>query len=127
MIINRSALKLILISAVIIINLIGCDSDTNSKEVIIAKVNDKSISLNEFLRRAEYTIRPSYCKNNSNIDKQIILNSLIAEKLFSIEAEKNGFVINQNKDIQLYMQGRKEQAMRQILYNNEVTKKVKIE
>lgn len=127
MIINISASKLILICVVIIISVIGCGSETNSKEVIIAKVSDKSISLNEFLRRAEYTIRPSYCRNNSNIEKQIILNSLIAEKLFSIEAEKNGFVLDHNKDLKLYMQGRKEQAMRQILYNKEVAEKVKID
>ena len=127
MIISINTSKLFLISVVIIISIMGCGSETDSKEVIIAKVNDKSISLNEFLRRAEYTIRPSYCKNNSNIDKQIILNSLIAEKLFSVEAEKNGFLLDQHKDIQLYMQGRKEQAMRQILYDKEVVEKVKID
>ncbi len=95
----------------------------NNEESVLAKVGNKVISLNEFLMRAEYTLRPSYCRNNSNIDKKIILNSLIAEKLLVIEAEKN----NSFKDkieAQTYLLGRKEQTMRLYLYNEKVKKKV---
>ena len=48
-------------------------------------INNKVITKNDFLRRAEYTIRPTYCNSDNNVDKKIILNSLIAEKLYAIE------------------------------------------
>lgn len=119
--------RFVLINIVFLfIIIIGC-SNKNINEVIIAKVADKNISLNEFIRRAEYTIRPSYCKNNSNVDKQIVLNSLIAEKIFSIDAGKHGDDFRNSEDARLYIQGRKEQAMRQVLYNNEVVKKVRLD
>ena len=44
------------------------------EEVILAKVADRDISVAEFIRRAEYTIRPRYCKGNYNVHKKIILN-----------------------------------------------------
>jgi len=97
------------------------------QEKILVKIsNEATISVNEFIRRAEYTIRPSYCKNNSYIHKKIILNSLIAEKLLALEAEPNN-PLTENEKFQLYIQGRKEQAMRQWMHNQEATKKVEID
>ncbi|NOX89624.1 MAG: hypothetical protein GXO77_11405 [Calditrichaeota bacterium] len=96
------------------------------KEIILVKIGDKTISKNEFIRRAEMTIRPPYCNSNYALHKKIILNSLIAEKLFAIEAgEDNDFI----KDplIQAHLQGRKEQAMRQWLYYEKAAKKVKLD
>ena len=86
------------------------------KEIILATIGDKTISVNEFSRRAEYTVRPAFCRGNNYIHKKIILNSLIAEKLLSLEAgNKNEFITNER--LLLYLNGRREQVMRQMLYN----------
>ena len=104
----------------------SCSSNNDQNEKILAKIGNKSISLNEFIRRAEYTIRPDYCRNSTNVDKKIILNSLIAEKLFSLKAgHESEFLKKQN--VATYLQGRKEQAMRQLLYKQQVTDKVKLD
>ncbi|MBC8184041.1 hypothetical protein H8E88_23350 [candidate division KSB1 bacterium] len=79
--------------------------------------------MNEFIRRAEYTIRPPYCSRDNYIHKKVALNSLIAEKLLALEAGANNELI-QNKEFQAYLRGRKEQTMRQLLYNNVAYKKV---
>lgn len=93
-------------------------------EKILARIGNKSISLNEFIRRAEYTIRPAYCKKDNYIHKKIILNSLIAEKLFANEAGSRNILI-ENEGFQRYLRGRREQAMRQVFYfdgfHNKVT------
>ena len=92
-------------------------------EKILVRIQDKSISVNEFIRRAEYTIRPSYCKGNHNLDKKNIINSLIAEKLMAIEAtDTNTFIMNDR--VQTYLRGLKEQNMRQWLYEREALEKV---
>lgn len=123
---KRLNVKEILISVIIILSTFACSGNEDKSEKILARIGDKSISLNEFIRRAEYTIRPNYCRNNTNVDKMIILNSLIAEKLFALEAgSKNEFL--EKNHVKHYLQGRKEQAMRQLLYKNEVTDKVKLD
>ena len=115
---------LILISFLLLIN---CSKKIEQpKEIILVKVGPKTISKNEFIRRAEMTIRPPYCRSNYNLEKKIILNSLIAEKLLALEAgEDNDFI--KDPIIQKHLQGRKEQAMRQWLYYQKATKKVKID
>lgn len=95
-------------------------------EKILARIGDKTISVNEFIRRAEYTIRPVYCNNENYIHRKIILNSLIAEKLLAIEAGKEN-PLNNNRYFQDYLRGRKEQAMRQWLYYKDFYSKVKVE
>ncbi len=83
---------------------------------MLAKIGDRVITVNDFIRRAEYTIRPPYCKSDSYIHKKIILNSLIAEKLFALEADTNNQLYH-NQEFQHYVQGRREQAMRQEHFN----------
>ncbi len=93
------------------------------EEKILVKIGDKSISVDEFIRRAEYTVRPPYCRGNHNLDKKIVINSLVAEKLMAIEAgDTNAFIMNDN--IQAYLRGRKEQIIRQLLYEKEGLEKV---
>ena len=96
------------------------------EEVILAQIGDKTISLNEFIRRTELTIRPNYCNGDNNIHKKIILNSLIAEKMLALEAGENN-ALDQNEQFQLYIQGRQEQIMREQLLNKEVFQKVKLD
>ena len=98
-------------------------SEEDPGEIILAKIGDKTISDNEFIYRAEFTIRPPYCKGNTYIHKKIILNSLIAEKLMALEAEEDNDFIN-NTFVKDYLRGRKEQAMRQWQFDKEVSQKV---
>ncbi len=80
-------------------------------------INDKVITKNDFLRRSEYTIRPVYCNSDNNIDKKIILNSLIAEKLFAIE--NFDFEIKDKKMLNS-INGIKEQTMRKVMIEEHV-------
>jgi len=84
-------------------------------ETILAKIGDRTISREEFISRAEYAIRPAYCKSDQYVHRKIALNSLIAEKLLAIEAGDDN-PLSRNEQFQLYVQGRKEQSMRQWLY-----------
>jgi len=101
------------------------ETKTPPAETLIARIGEKTISLNEFIRRLEYTPRPPYCRGDDYVHRKIALNSLIAEKLLALEAgEQNE--LTQNEDVQLYLQGRKEQAMRQWQYYQEAYQKVEI-
>ncbi|MBN2105401.1 hypothetical protein JW835_15285 [bacterium] len=95
-------------------------------EMIIARIGDRTISKNEFIRRSEYTLRPAYCKWGDNtIHKKIILNSLIAEKLMALEAGENHALMH-HINFQAYIRGRREQAMRKMLYKEEAYQKVEL-
>ena len=95
-----------------------------TKDNILAIVGDRVITTSEFIRRAEYTIRPLYCKRNSNVEKNIILNSIIAEKLFAFEAGEDNSLVHSTA-FQAYIRGRKEQFMRQYLFDDLVKNKIK--
>ena len=105
-----------------------CDKTRESKpeEIILAKVGNKTISLNDFIGRAEYTIRPNYCKGNHNIHKKIVLNSILAEKMFALEAGDTN-ALSKNEHFQRYLEGRKQQAMRQWLYHKQGVEKVTLD
>ncbi len=111
----------------VILGLAGmmCQKQDNvPKDAILAKIGDKTITRSEFIRRSEYTIRPAYCSLGDNIiHKKIILNSLIAEKLMALEAEKRD-LLEDNDNFQAYIKGRREQAMRKLLYNEKAYNKV---
>lgn len=96
-----------------------------STDWILAKVGDRIITVDEFIRRAEYTVRPPYCHSDSYIHKKIILNSLIAEKLFAVEADTDN-ELYRNQEFQRYIQGRREQAMRQLHFYRVGYQKVRI-
>lgn len=95
-------------------------------EQILARVGDKTISVDEFIRRAEYGIRPPYCSDENYIHRKIVLNSLIAEKLLALEAGENN-ELTRNEQFQDYIRGRQEQAMRQWLYHEVAYKEVKLD
>lgn len=117
---------ILIVFAILLFIFCSGQQSSKPKETILAGVGDKTISLNEYLRRAEYTIRPPYCRRNHNLDKKIIINSLIAEKLLSIEAgDSNAFIALEK--MQRYLRGRREQSMRQWLYNEEAVKKATID
>ena len=89
---------------------------------IIAKIGDKIITVDEFIKRSEYTVRPAYCRGDNIIHKKIILNSLIGEKLLSLEAMD----ISLSPHLMKYLKGRKEQAMRELLSYEKGYKDVQI-
>ena len=89
---------------------------------IIAKIGDKIITVDEFIKRSEYTVRPAYCRGDNIIHKKIILNSLIGEKLLSLEAMD----ISLSPHLMKYLKGRKEQAMRELLFYEKGYKDVQI-
>jgi hypothetical protein len=99
--------------------------DEDPEEVILAKIGDATISLAEFTRRSEMTIRPPYASGDNNLHKKIVLNSLIAEKMLAMEAGENNNLA-QSKQFQLYIQGRQEQAMREWLLHKEGFEKVEL-
>jgi len=92
------------------------------KETILARIGDKTISKHEFIKRAEYTVRPGFLSGNSPVHKNIIFNSLVAEKLVALEYGDSS--ITRSEDFFL---GRLEQAMRIYLFEKEATQKVKID
>ena len=85
---------------------------------VLARVGDRVITTQDFIRRAEYTIRPDYCRQSNYIHKKIVLNSLIAEKLIAIEMSEKKDELIQSQYFHNYLTGRKEQSMRQIYYND---------
>ncbi|MDA9935574.1 TonB-dependent receptor [Candidatus Marinimicrobia bacterium] len=93
---------------------------------ILAQVGDKIITKQDFIRRSEYTIRPDYCRQSNYIHKKIILNSLIAEKITSIEMEDKEDVLLNSQNFHYYLQGRKEQAMRKLYYYENFYKGAKV-
>jgi hypothetical protein len=104
---------------------VHCQKKQPDSGTIMARVGDRSITRNEFIRRAEYTIRPVYCKGDNIIHKKIVLNSLIAEKLLAFEAEEHNALAD-NENFKAYIRGRKEQAMRKVLFDQEAYRKVRL-
>jgi len=88
---------------------ISANIDFADQELV--RIGEKQITIRDFMERAEYVPRPMYCKGSSNFDKRIILNTLIAEKLFSIENIEGHIPTG----IDNYLNGRKEQKMRELL------------
>ncbi len=95
-------------------------------DTVLAKIGDKTIYVDEFIRRAEYTIRPTYCKGDGGLEKKIVLNSLLAEKMLALEAGKDN-QLEKSEVFQRMLQGRKEQLMREVLFYAEGTAKVKLD
>ena len=112
----------------VLIFLIGCQTKFSSDNQleILAKIGDRLITRQDYLNRTEYTLRPDYCRGNQYIHKKIILNNLIAEKLLAIEAESVNNQINSD-NLNTFLKGRKEQAMRQLLYFEKGHNKVLLE
>lgn len=110
----------------LIFTLFNCGRQVERSDNILFKVDDKVVTVDEFLRRAEYTIRPAYCNSDNYIHKKIILNTLVAEKLLAMEAGDSN-ELEKNENFQAYIKGRREQAMRQWLFYQEAFKPVSLD
>ena len=95
------------------------------QEAALARVGDRVITVDEFLRRAEYTPRPPYCRGDNYIHRKIVLNTLIAEKLLALEAGQDNELLR-NEQFRAYLRGRQEQAMRQWLFYRDFYSKVRV-
>ncbi|MBN1780344.1 hypothetical protein JW948_04405 [bacterium] len=108
---------------ILTIFLIMCAKKEKGGE-ILAVVGDRKITADEFMRRAEFTVRPAYCRQNSGTDKTIILNSLIAEKLAAFESGEDN-ALARNPSFKAYIRGRKEQMMRNVLFGRIAADKIR--
>ena len=101
---------------IIIIFFHSCTSNKSEQvsfeNSVIVQIDNHIILKNEFIQRAEYVLRPDYCSKSNNVHKQIVLNSLIAEKLLAIEGES---LFNLNT-ISNFLNGLKKQSMREKLF-----------
>ena len=91
----------------------SCAKDEMPKDVVF-RVGDRYVTKKEFLYRAEFTPHPNFPTYDRNMEK-LFLNNMIMEKVF---AEKFGDMseLNKNESFRAYLQGRKEQAMREQLF-----------
>ncbi len=96
---------------------VSCESETVPAGEILAKIGDRVITKEDFMRRSEYTIRPDYCSGTNYIHRKIILNSLVSEKLLALEHPDSP--IKADSDFNAYIQGRQEQTMRQWLFKKQ--------
>ena len=88
---------------------------------ILARIGDKNISVKEFLRRSELTIRPVNFKS-----KKTTLNNLLSEKMLALEAQQDKELIR-NPVLQGAIKGIKEQSMRSALYQEVAYNKVRLD
>ena len=99
---------------------IGCSVQPEiPKKQILARIGSSIITTQDFIRRAEYTPRPAYCRQANYVHKKIVLNSLIAEKLTAMEFDKKLEPKVSGNYLEDFLKGRKEQAMRQIYFAEE--------
>ena len=108
---------------------LGCNNSTEKLPSvpinILAEIGNKTITVNDFIKRCEYVPRPVYCRGDNYIHKKISLNSLIAEKIFSIEFDRRNY--DTTNDQKNFIQGQKEQSMRQLMLKRFGFDKVKID
>lgn len=125
---HRTAGKILLfLTILLLLNQCSDQTEKQPEEKILVRIGDQAaISVNEFIRRAEYTPRPDFCKGNTYIHKKIILNSLIAEKLLALEAGEDS-PLYKDEEFRRFIRGRKEQAMRQWMYHQEAVSQVELD
>ncbi len=105
--------------------LVSCEKESGPAGEVLASIGDRVITKEDFMRRAEYTIRPNFCSGDNYIHRKIILNSLISEKLLALEYPDSP--IKADADFNAYIEGRQEQTMRQWLYKKQAYDVVEID
>ncbi len=117
---NNCLIKIFLVFPIFL--LLTCSSaKKQAPEVILARIGDKTISVREFLHRAELTLRPNNFK-----DKNVTLSNLISEKILALEAGSN-HELRKNAAFQSYLKGLKEQMMRDELFKEVAYDQVKLD
>lgn len=117
------------ISTILLLLTIACSNTTkieDPQETVLIRIGDRMITVQNFVNRMELTPRPFYCQGSSERDKAIALNSMIAEKMLAIEAGDECKPLK-NELFFAYIKGRKEQLMRDKLYEIEAMNKVELD
>ena len=96
-------------------------SQTKPDDTILAKIGEKTISVDDFLQRCELTIRPNNFKS-----KNTALNNLVSEKILALEAVQSTRLLD-SPAFQGRLRGIKEQLMRDTLYAQEAFGKVQLD
>ncbi len=92
---------------------------------VVLKVGDRYVTEREFRYRAEFTPHPNFPTADRNLEK-IFLNNLIMEKVLASEfGDKSD--LKKNEYFQAYIQGRKEQMMREQLFYKKAYDVVKLD
>ncbi len=122
----KNILPIVFICSLIVLGIACQRQPKGPAENILVRIGDVTISKEEFISRAEYTLRPFYCNSENYIHRKIVLNSLIAEKLYALEAGNKNELAD-NEQFQLYLQGRREQSMRKWQYYNDFYQKAHVD
>ncbi len=92
------------------------------KDTIIAKIGNIEISQQEFQERYELTPVPGKeIKSDASALKKEVLNSLIAEKLFSLKAQEMN--IDTSEIVRRTLSGYEKMFVRDALYKKEIRKR----
>lgn len=97
-------------------------AQNNTKPV--AKIGSKSISVEEFKERFEFVPQLNRTERNEKEKKKELLETLIAEKLFALQAEKEGY--DTTDVMQNTYKALEEMYVRDALFKNKIKDKVKI-
>lgn len=89
---------------------------------MLARVGNRAILPDDFKNRTSLTVLPKNLPARRGYEKNLILNSLIAEKLLALEAEKDTSITRHHK-LNQYVQGIKEQKMREIHFQRSALEK----
>ena len=107
-------MKRILLYAALIYALIFACAKQKMPEDVLIQVGDKYITIKDFQYRGEFTPHPSFPTHDRNLEK-ILLNNLILEKLFVLEHGEES-ELAKNENFNNYVQGIREQTMREQLF-----------
>ncbi len=100
-----------------------CAKNVPVEEEILATIGDRTISVMEFRRRTEMTVRPDIPAQDTETYKKTLLKNLMYEKMFALEAGEDNRVV-QSEGFQAFIKGIREQTMRERLYYTEAFDKV---
>jgi hypothetical protein len=103
----------------------ACGDVTTEGGDTLAKVGDKIITVDDFIKRAELTPRMRNRSVNGHTGNRALLEMLIGEKLLAIHAEQTGF--DQDEDMLRQRQHIESQAVQRELYNDEVLNQIQVE
>lgn len=104
---------------------IDCAEKRKDKGIVLAKIDNRTITVEDFKMRTEMTIRPKYPALTNEEIKRFCLNNLIAEKLMAIEGQKEK-QLTENSIFRAQIKGIQEQAMREQLYMDVALKKARV-
>jgi len=120
-IINVKSIKVWFLLLIILFFISKCTNSTDRE--VVAKIGDLSISIYEFKNIVQFNPYLSTIKNSDSL-KKFILNTLIAEKIFVLEANKNN-IVNNDKTKNIISQYRRE-AIYEKFWQKEIFDKIKI-